>query len=124
MTFTRPAMGVVLVRIAGEDTGQLGEAPFKELADDLFKFAPIELFCDVSEAFNPTMPVQSMWTEWFAKHRGQLKGVNMLVKSKYMHLTAEVAKHFSRTGDLIRVYLDPQPFNEAIGRAAPSFTRR
>ena len=56
-----------------------------------------------------------------ARNRSDLKSVNMLVRSKYMHVTIEMARLFSRTGELIRVYLDPAAFEEAIARAAPGF---
>jgi hypothetical protein len=111
---------VVLLRIVGAtlDAGELGTAPMDELRDDLARWAPVEVFVDASEAAGAVVTVQEHWAEWFARNRSGLKGVNMLVRGKYMHFTVEVVKLFSRTGELIRVYLDPAAFGEALGRAA------
>lgn len=67
--------------------------------------------------------MQEAWTEWFSGHRSALKSVSILTRSKLMHFTAEVVKLFSRTGELIRVYLDPEAFDEALQRAAPGARR-
>ncbi|HYO56976.1 hypothetical protein [Archangium sp.] len=76
----------------------------------------------MDEITGANLPVQEAWTEWFSCNRPALKGVSILTRSKFMHLTAEVVKFFSRTGELIRVYLEPQPFEEALKRAAPNLT--
>jgi hypothetical protein len=119
--YQRPAPGVVLMRIVGSqlDTGDLGNLPMNELADDLARWAPVELFIDASEAAGAAVAVQEGWTEWFARNRSALKAVNMLVRGNYMHFTVEIVRLFSRTGELIRIYLDAKPFGEALRRAAP-----
>ena len=110
---------VVFIRIQGDDKGELGEAPRDELREDLRRYAPVELFFEMDESTGANLPVQEAWTEWFSGNRSGLKSVSILTRSKYMHFTAEMVKFFSRTGELIRVYLDPEPFHEALQRAAP-----
>lgn len=120
--YVRPRPGVVVIRISGYDHGQFGTQTVDELREDLSRFAPVELFVDVQDAQGPVIPVQEAWTEFFSQNRSRLKSVSMLVRSKFMHVTTEVVKLFSRTGDLIRIYLDPTPFNEALSRAAPNYS--
>jgi len=122
-TYQRPRPGVVFLRIVGHDKGEFGTAPMDELREDLSRYAPIEMFIEMEETSGANLPVQEAWTEWFNRHRSDLKGVSILPHSKFMHFTAEVVKFFSRTGELIRVYLDPVPFEEALQRAAPDFVR-
>lgn len=117
--YRRPRPGVVYMRIIGQDRGEFGTAPMDELREDLRRYAPVELFVEMDESSGAAVPVQEAWTEWFSGHRSELKGVSILTHSKFMHFTAEVVKLFSRTGELIRVYLDPAAFDEALQRAAP-----
>ncbi len=120
-TYYRPRPGVVFLRIVGYDQGEFGTAPMDELREDLCRYAPVELFVEMEEITGARLPVQDAWTEWFSLNRSALKSVSILARSKFMHFTAEVVKFFSRTGELIRVYLDPEPFGEALQRAAPGF---
>jgi hypothetical protein len=122
-TFYRLRPGVVLLRIEGDDSGEFGTAPMDELREDLSRYAPVEFFIEMLPTTSARLQVQEAWTEWFSQNRSALKSVSMLTRSKYMHFTAEVVKLFSRTGELIRVYLEPGPFEEAIARAVPGFTR-
>ncbi|QRK10620.1 STAS/SEC14 domain-containing protein [Archangium violaceum] len=118
-TYQRPRPGVVFILIVGNDKGEFGTSPMDELREDIRRYAPVELFFEMDEDTGANLPVQEAWTEWFSTNRSALKSVSILTHSKYMHFTAEVVKLFSRTGELIRVYLDPEPFQEALQRAAP-----
>lgn len=122
-TYQRPRPGVVFILIVGNDKGEFGTAPMDELREDISRYAPIELFIEMDEVTGANLPVQEAWTEWFSHNRPALKSVSILTRSKFMHFTAEVVKFFSRTGELIRVYLDPEPFEEALLRAAPNAAR-
>ncbi len=121
--FYRLRPGVILVTAGGADRGELGWAPMDELREDLSRFAPIELFIDGSDVSGVTAAASDKWTEWLRQHRAGIKNCSVLVSSKFMHITIEVAKLFSRTGEMIRVYQDPAAFAEAIARAAPGFAR-
>jgi hypothetical protein len=68
--------------------------------------------------------VQDAWANWFGRQRGALARVSILATGKYMQFTAELVKFFSRTGELIRVYLDPAAFAEAIEKARAASPRR
>jgi hypothetical protein len=122
-TYYRLRPGVVLMRIEGDDGGEFGTATMDELREDLSRYAPVEFFVEMLPTAGAKVTVQEAWTEWFSQNRSALKSVSMLTRSKYMHFTAEVVKLFSRTGELIRVYLEEQPFEEAIARAVPGFAR-
>src|SRR5688500_12333245 len=73
--FSRPRAAIVVVRIIGNrlDTGELGSAPMDELAGDLARAAPIELFIDASQAAGAIVAVQEDWAGWFARHRASLR---------------------------------------------------
>jgi hypothetical protein len=43
--------------------------------------------------------------------------MSLLVSSKYVRMTVEVAKLFSRTGELMRIYTDAPAFSDAITQA-------
>ena len=115
--------GVVLMRAGGLDRGELGWAPMDELREDLRRFAPVEIFIDGADVDAVTAAASDKWTDWLGTNRAAIKSCSILARSKFMHITVEVAKLFSRTGEMIRVYLDPAAFEEAIARAAPGFTR-
>ncbi len=118
--YHRPRPGLVAMKIVGPrlDTGELGSAPMDELRGDLSRHAPLEMFIDASEAAGAVVAIQEGWADWFARHRAELASVSMLVQGKYMHFTAELVKFFSRTDELIRVYLDVTAFTQALERAA------
>ena len=120
-TYMRPRPGVVYLVIRGKDRGQFAEAAMHELEHDLDRWPPVELYVDTSLAGGVVTEVSEAWSGWFKDHRAELKSVSILVRSRFMHLTVEVAKLFSRTGEMIRVYLDPGHFEEAVARACPGF---
>ena len=57
-------------------------------------------------------PVREAWTAWFMRHQAQLQRVTVLVSDKLINSAVGVAKHFSRTGDLIRLVTEPARFDE------------
>lgn len=111
--------GVVHVRIAGTDLddGSLGKLPTDELDAELRRYAPVEVFIDASGTPGAVAAVQNHWADWFARHAEELSGVHMLVRGKYLEVTVGLVKFFSRTSDLIRVYLDPAAFAEALEKS-------
>jgi hypothetical protein len=119
--FYRLRPGVVLVCAGGADRDDLGWAPMDELREDLVRFGPVELFIDGSDVNAVTTASSDKWTEWLAGNRERIQRCNMLVRSKFMQITVEVSRFFSRTDDMVRIYLDEAAFEEAITRAAPGF---
>ena len=57
------------------------------------------------------------WTRFFATNRENLKRVSVLVGSKVVNLTVEIAQHLSRTGNLIQIYSDPEMFDARVAEA-------
>jgi hypothetical protein len=115
--FTRPTAGVLLVRIAGYDKGQLGTAPLDELSSVLRVAAPIELFIDARNAVGATVRVSEDWTRFLSRHRAELTHVHVLAGSKAVELTVAIARHLSRTDKLIQLYSDPTIFEAQLADA-------
>ena len=51
----------------------------------------------------------------FTEHQSELKKVTILVSDKLVGSAVAVSKHFSRTGELIRVLSDAAKFDEVLG---------
>jgi len=122
-TYTRLRPGVMLVSIAGYDRGQLHPAAFEPIEAELSDRQPLALLFNVSRAEGATRSVSDAWTEWFRTRRPQLREVHILVASKYLDLIVNVAKHFSRTGELIQVYSDASRFESTAARLVPGLKR-
>ena len=111
------APSVVLLTLTGHDKGGFGNSVFDELGKHIARAGRIEIFVDTRDAFNATTTVSSQWSAWFQANRGGLKRVSVLVTSKFVQLTAEVMKLFSRTGELMRIYTDAPAFSDTIAQA-------
>ena len=122
-TFTRLRPGVMLLRIAGYDRGELGPAAFEPIDAELSGRAPLALLVDVSGVEGATKPVSDAWTEWFRTRRSQLQEVHILVASRFLDFLVNVAKHFSRTGELIQVHSDASRFESAAARLVPGLKK-
>jgi hypothetical protein len=122
-TFTRLRPGVLLVRITGDDRGELVQAAFELIEAEFAVRAPLALLFNVSGAEGATKTVSDAWTEWFRTRRAQLQEVHILVASKYLDFIVNVAKHFSRTGELIQVHSDASRFEAAAVRLVPGLKR-
>ena len=117
----RPAPGVVSITITGHDSGEFGTAVFDEVRADVVRYAPITLFIDLSGAIGAVVGVQDQWSQWFTDHRRALADVHLLAAGSYLTFAAEVVKHWSRTGEMIRVHTDRASFEAALRRVAPSY---
>jgi hypothetical protein len=117
MVLRRLGPAVVLISATGHDKGHLGENPFLWLERELGRHGSIEVFVDMRAMFNATQTVADRWSEWIQRHRSRLRHMSLLVGSKYVQMTVEVAKLFSRTGELMRVYTDAAAFSDAIAQA-------
>jgi hypothetical protein len=118
-TYNRLRPGALLVRIRGYDRGELGHAVFEPLNAELTIAQPMVLFVDTSRAEGASTAVSEAWTSWFQTNRTRVREIHILVASKYVSFTVNVAKHFSRTGDLIQVHSDPSHFEAAAQRLVP-----
>jgi len=111
--------GVVLMRIAGRETGSLGRAPLGEVAAEAALGPPLRLFVDMGALTHIDEAVSDAWTAWFQANRDALRSVHALAPGPIVRLTVAVSQLFSRTGDLIRIHTDPEPFAAAISQVAP-----
>jgi hypothetical protein len=121
MIIARLRTAVMLVKISGYDNGEHGNLPFNPVNEEIARFGPIEFFVDIGAAIGAVTEVREAWTQWFQSNRQGVRKVSILVQSSFMKLAVEVTKLFSRTGELITVYSDPELFKEAIVKAAPGF---
>lgn len=119
-TFARPRPATLWVGIEGEDTGDFATAALDEPTRALGR-EPLALFVDAREAVGVSAAVGEEWTGWIATHRQRLEGVHMLVRSKYLRLTVEVARHLSRTGEVLRLYDSAEDFEQVLARRLPGF---
>jgi hypothetical protein len=117
MVLTRIAPAIVLVSARGHDRGQFGDAPFVWLEREMGRHGAIEVFVDMREMFNATQTVADGWSAWIKRHKTRIRRMSLLVSSKYVQMTVEVAKLFSRTGDLMRVYTDAPAFSDAVSQS-------
>lgn len=125
--FERLRPGVLLITIDGDDVGQFGTAPLDEIEQEFARFnAPVQVFVDARRALGPSTAVMETWTAWLAanKHKLHKLDVCILEESKLLHLTVSIAKHLSRTGNLIGICSNVEEFAAAIRRSAPSFQPR
>jgi hypothetical protein len=118
LVVTRLGAGAVLIELVGHDRGQFGDAPFAELAGELARHEAIEIFVDTRSAQSASGPVTGQWGTWIHANQRALRRMSVLVGSKYVELTAELVRFFSRAPHLVRIYTDPAAFGDAIGAAA------
>jgi hypothetical protein len=117
----RPAPGVLVLAITGTDTGELGDAPFRAVADDLAR-APIELFIDARATRGASMHVSRDWAVWLGNHRDCFRAISMLTASRFVQLTADFVRTFAQLGELMRVYTDAAAFDAALSVAVADAT--
>jgi hypothetical protein len=102
--------------IEGIDIGQLGEAPFRTMAQ-LLADRRVELFIDARHARGPSMDVSGDWAVWLGRHRDALRHVSMLTGSRFVQLTADFVRRFAELGDIMRIYTEPSAFEGALSDA-------
>jgi hypothetical protein len=122
-TYTRLGPGALRVHIRGYDRGLLGAAVFEPIHAELKLYSPLALLVDARDTEGATSAVSTAWTAWFQEQRPRLHEVHILVASKLVGVTVNVAKHFSRTGELIRIHSDPAAFEAAAVRLVPGLRR-
>lgn len=117
MTIEELAPGVVLLSIEGSDIGQLGEAPFRAMAELLLGDHRVELFIDARHTRAASMDVSSAWALWLGRHRDKLRHVSMLTGSRFVQLTADFVRRFAELGEIMRIYTEPGVFEGALSNA-------
>jgi hypothetical protein len=122
MTIEALAPSVVLMVIEGADIGQLGEAPFRTMAQLLADHRRIELFIDARHARGPSMDVSGDWAVWLGRHRNELRHISMLTGSRFVQLTADFVRRFAELGDIMRIYTEASAFEDALSNALGNAT--
>jgi urease beta subunit len=90
-----PADRVVLLRISGTDTGELGDAPMQTLDHFLTMHGPIQLFIDARAVRGASIDVSSEWAGWLSARRKNLVSITMLTGSRLIQITAEFVRRFA-----------------------------
>ncbi len=113
----RPGPGVVVVRLAGWDAGEFGDAPMQELGKDLAGTQLLELFIDARAVRGASIEVRAEWAQWLGKHRERFEHISMLTGSPFIQLTANFVRRFAELGELMRIYTDAGAFDADLAQA-------
>jgi hypothetical protein len=108
---------VVVLRIAGSDVGEFGDAPMRELSDYLAGAGSIGLFIDARGVRGASVSVSAEWARWLRAHKVQLEQVAMLTGSRYVQITADFVRRFSDLADTMKVYTDAAAFDAALAES-------
>lgn len=117
MAIRRPAPRVIVLAIDGADIGELGERPFRELANDLELPGPLQLFVDARAASGPSIEVSGQWASWLGAHQARFEQITMLPGSRFVQITAAFVRDFAGLGDRMQIVSDGTAFDEALERA-------
>ena len=107
----------ILLKLIGNDTGDLGRIPFDELTDRFKSGEKLELFIDTSQAKGAAISVTDQWEKWFTAHRSNLKAVHLYAPEKFFLIMGGMIKELSRFGDLFHVYSEVENFQQRLGYA-------
>lgn len=109
----------LVIRIEGQDAGELGDRPFEVLDQLLAKSDRPQLFVDARDARGPSVDVSAKWAKWLRDNQERYRMVNMLTRSKFVQLTADFVQRFAQLGERMRVYTEAAAFDTALSLAAP-----
>ena len=112
-----PGSSVVVLRISGTDTGELGNAPMQALDDWISVHGPVKLFIDARAVRGASIDVSSEWAAWLSTHRNQLAAVTMLTGSRFIQITAEFVRRFTDLNGVMWVCTEPEVFDLALSQA-------
>ena len=113
----RPAAGVVVLRLAGWDTGEFGDAAMKEIARDFAAARPLQLFIDARAVKGASIDVSNDWALWLRANRSRFAHISMLTGAPFVQLTAKFVQRFADLGEIMRIYTDAQAFDSALQEA-------
>lgn len=103
-----------MLRLAGWDTGEFGDAAMKEIARDFAHGGALQLFIDARAVKGATIDVSNDWALWLRANRTRFAHVSMLTGSPFVQLTARFVQRFAELGDLMRIYTDARAFDAAL----------
>ena len=105
---------MIVLRLAGWDTGEFGDAAMKEIARDFAAGTPLQLFIDARAVKGATIDVSNDWALWLRANRSRFAHVSMLTGSPFVQLTAKFVQRFADLGEVMRIYADPSAFDAAL----------
>ena len=120
LSIAKLADRVVLLKIAGTDVGEFGEAPMKALRDFLGDSPATHLFIDARDVRGASIEVSADWAGWLNTHREILETVTMLTGSRFVQITAEFVRRFSSLEGSLRICTDPIVFDQVLFEATES----
>lgn len=97
--------------ICGDDYGQFGDEPFNEI--ERFLTRPLRWYVDATSTGFIAPNVRAAWSAWLSAHRENFEHIGFLTPPGTVALIVDIAREFSRTGDLIQRYTDPAAFERA-----------
>lgn len=106
--------GVVVLRIAGTDVGEFGDAPMQVLDEWLTGLDAIEFFIDARDVRGASIEVSGEWARWLGSNKAGLRTVTMLTGSRYIQVTAEFVRRFSALEGIMRICTEPAVFESAL----------
>jgi len=116
-TMERPARGIVVLRIAGHDVGEFGDAPLRVLESYLAAEDTIALFIDARDTEGASIEVSGAWAQWLAAHRPRCARIAMLPGSRFIEVTARFVRSFAGLDAIMRLYADAAAFDRDLGDA-------
>lgn len=120
----RPHPTIVLVAFEGQDTGELGKAPFIEIERAFVTQPRVELFIDARHGKAASVDVSSDWARWLSAKRAHLLHISMLTGSRFIQMSAGFVRKFADLGDLMRLYSDGVAFEAALANSIANAAAR
>ncbi len=120
LAIQRPSTRVVLMKIAGTDVGEFGDAPMKALDDWIGGSSPVHLFIDARDVRGASIEVSGDWALWLTARKPVLESVTMLTGSRFIQITAEFVRRFASLEGSMRICTDPAVFDQALLEASLS----
>jgi hypothetical protein len=117
LTIQKFPRGVLILKIAGTDVGEFGDAPMLKLEECLTGMGPAQLFIDAREVRGASVDVSGEWAGWLRTHKAQLREISMLTGSRYIEVTADFVRRFAALEGIMRIYTDPVPFDAALAES-------
>jgi hypothetical protein len=116
LAIERPAAGIVVLRLAGWDTGEFGNAAMREIEKDFFD-RPIQLYIDARAVKGASVDVSNDWALWLRANRARFAHISMLTGAPFVQLTAKFVQRFADLGEVMRIYTSASAFDAALQEA-------
>lgn len=123
MSIEAAAPGVVVLTIAGHDTGEFGSVPMSRMEEYLPERGTVELYIDARRTKGASIEVSSDWALWLGANRDRFEHISMLTGSRFIRFTAGFVRSFSGLEDVMRLYTEADAFDEALAASVAASGR-